>query len=56
MDYFIRFEYRENGIKFVCNRLNIPFEPENIPRLKVMARDKSIPIWMSLHKGIEENS
>jgi len=34
----------ESGIKFVCNKLNLPFEPERIPELKTGIRYKSIPI------------
>jgi hypothetical protein len=44
VDYFIRYEDLENGIKHVCNLLNIPFEPERIPRLKSALRDRKIPL------------
>jgi len=34
MDYFIRFESLQADIQEVCNRLDIPFEPEKIMQLK----------------------
>ena len=34
VDFFIRYEDLENGIKNVCKKIIIPFEPERIPRLK----------------------
>ena len=34
VDYFIRYENLEEGIRHVCNVLKIPFEPERISRLK----------------------
>jgi hypothetical protein len=34
VDYFIRFEDLYGGIKYVCEVLDIPFEPERIPKLK----------------------
>ena len=44
VDYFIRYEDLENGIKHVCNHLNISFEPERISRLKSGLRDTKIPL------------
>lgn len=44
VDYLIRFEELGKGIKFVCDQLGLPFEPENIPKLKVGSRDKTIPV------------
>jgi hypothetical protein len=44
VDYFIRYEELENGIQHVCNVLNIPFEPERIPRLKSGLRNGKIPL------------
>lgn len=44
VDYFIRYEELENGIQHVCNVLNIPFEPERIPRLKSGLRNGEIPL------------
>lgn len=44
VDYFIRFEDLANGIKFVCDRLGLPFEPEKIPRLKSGIRDLSVAL------------
>jgi len=44
LDYYIRYEDLETGIEFVCNKLGLPFEPENIPQLKTGIRDNSIPV------------
>ena len=44
VDYFIRFEDLEQGIKQVCDRVNVPFEPERLPKLKAGLRDSSIPL------------
>jgi hypothetical protein len=44
VDYFIRFEDLSGGIKHVCNRLDIPFEPEKIPKLKTGVRKSEIPL------------
>jgi hypothetical protein len=44
IDYFIRYEDLENGIKHVCALLDIPFEPERIPKLKSGIRDSTIAL------------
>jgi hypothetical protein len=44
IDYFIRYENLENGIAYVCNLRNMPFEPERIPRLKASFRNREIPL------------
>ena len=44
IDYFVRYEDLEHGIKHVCNVLKIPFEPERIPKLKSGLRDRKIPL------------
>lgn len=44
VDYFIRFEDLENGIRQVCERVKVPFEPERLPKLKAGIRDSSIPL------------
>ena len=44
VDYFIRYEDLGNGIKHVCDLLNIPFEPERIPSLKSGLRNRKIPL------------
>jgi hypothetical protein len=44
IDYFIRYEDLENGVKHVCNLLDIPFEPEKIPKLKAGLRTKELPL------------
>lgn len=41
MDYFIKFEDINNGIKFVCDRLSLPFDADRVPRLKSDSRDRS---------------
>ena len=38
VDYLIRYEQLGDGIHHVCNVLNIPFRPEEIPTLKVGVR------------------
>ena len=42
VDYFIRYENLETGIKYVCEKLDIPFRPERIPKLKSGIRDTTI--------------
>ncbi len=42
VDYVIRYEQLQEGIKYVCTLLEIPFEPEEIPTLKVGMRDKNL--------------
>ena len=44
IDFFIRYEDLEVGIKHVCDKLGIPFEPENIPLLKSGIRNKQFTI------------
>ncbi len=44
MDYLIKFENLKNDIERVCNLLNIPFEPEKLPKLKAGLRDRTIPL------------
>ncbi len=44
IDYFIRFENLYEGIKNVCDRLSIPFEPSRIPEFKKGIRSHKIPI------------
>jgi hypothetical protein len=45
IDYFIRFEDLQGGIKHVCSILDIPFEPERIPKLKSGIRNSGIPLY-----------
>lgn len=40
VDYFIRYEDLENGIKHICSVINVPFEKENIRNLKSGLRKK----------------
>lgn len=40
IDYFIRYEDLENGVMHVCDQLDIPFEPDRIPRMKGGLREK----------------
>jgi hypothetical protein len=44
IDYFIRYEDIENGIKHVCDRLDVGFEPERIPHLKSGMRNKRLSL------------
>lgn len=44
IDYFIYFEELHKGIKEVCERLNIPFEPKSIPKLKYGLRPTGLPV------------
>lgn len=44
IDFFIRYEDLENGIKHVCDKLGIAFEPENIPRLKSGMRNNQFSL------------
>jgi hypothetical protein len=44
VDFFIKYEELEDGIEYVCNRLNLPFEPERLPRLKSGSRTSKAPI------------
>nr|NQU92415.1 sulfotransferase family 2 domain-containing protein [Bacteroidota bacterium] len=44
MDYFIKYEELNAGVKEVCDKLNIPFEPERIPEINSGYRDKEIPV------------
>ena len=40
IDYFIRYENLKNGIREVCDYLDIPFVPDRIPALRTGFRDK----------------
>lgn len=44
MDFFIRYEELENGIRFVSERLGLAFEPERLPKLKSGIRDHKIAV------------
>lgn len=44
MDTVIRFERLESDTQRVCDRLDIPFEPQRLPKLKSGFRDNSIPL------------
>jgi Sulfotransferase family len=44
MDYFIRYEEIEDGVKHVCEVLEIPFEPERIPSLKTGFRPRDLSL------------
>ncbi len=44
LDYFIRFEHLADGVRAVCERLDLPFDPERLPRLKAQFRERSIPL------------
>ena len=44
IDFFIRYEDLENGIKHVCDKLDVAFELKNIPRLKSGMRSKQFTL------------
>jgi hypothetical protein len=44
IDFFIRYEDLENGIKHVCDKLDVAFEPENIPAFKSGMRNKQFSV------------
>jgi hypothetical protein len=44
VDYFIRFEELGEGIKHVCDRLRIPFEPTRIPTFKKGIRPGNVQL------------
>ena len=44
IDFFIRYKDLENGIKHVCDKLGIAFEPENIPLLKSGTRNNQFSL------------
>ena len=43
IDYFIRYEDLENGVMHVCDQLDIPFEPDRIPKMKAGMRENISP-------------
>ena len=44
VDFFIRYEHLQSDIESVCKRLEIPFEPDRIPKLKMGNRADDQPI------------
>lgn len=44
VDHFIRFEKLNEGLREVCQRLDIPFHEDAIPRLKTNFRTVKIPL------------
>lgn len=44
LDYFIRYESLLNGIQYVCDRLDLPFEPDRLPDLKRGFRNHGTPV------------
>lgn len=44
MDYYIRYEALTDGIRHVCNALQLPYEPERLPVLKGGFREQAIPL------------
>jgi Sulfotransferase family len=44
VDFFILYEELLSGIKHVCERLEIPYEPERIPKLKSGIRNNDLPV------------
>ena len=44
LDYFIRYEDLQNGIREVCRRLDLSVDLAHLPRLKAGFRERHIPI------------
>ena len=44
VDYFIRYEELEAGMKEVCAKIDVPFEPERIPKFKSGRRKTTIQL------------
>jgi hypothetical protein len=44
MDFFIRYESLEEGMRHVCERIGVAYEPESLAWLKGGYRDHSIPL------------
>jgi hypothetical protein len=44
MDYYIQYEKLNEGIRYVCKKLSIPFQENLIPRLKSGIRNMNLPI------------
>lgn len=44
IDYFIRYENLLEGIEAVCKKVDVPFEPNRMPRIKGNIRDKTLPV------------
>jgi len=44
VDFFIQYESLNQGVKHVCDKLNIPFESQRIPEFKNGVRHHRIPI------------
>jgi len=42
IDYFIRQEALADGIRRVCEKFDLPFEPDKIPRLKTSSRPRGL--------------
>lgn len=44
LDYFIRYEDLENGVREVCERLGLPVDLGRLPRLKSGFRQQQVPL------------
>ena len=44
VDFFVRYEELESGLNHICQRLDIPYEINKLPRLKISARDRNFDI------------
>lgn len=44
IDFFVRYEELESGLNHICQRLDIPYELNQLPRLKISARDRDLNI------------
>lgn len=44
VDYIMQYEQLEQDLESVCARINVPFEPESLPKLKAGYRDHLKPV------------
>lgn len=44
LDFYIRYENLLDGIQQVCESINVPFQPEHLPKFKNQFRDRSFAI------------
>ncbi|GAA6184279.1 sulfotransferase family 2 domain-containing protein [Aliiglaciecola sp. NS0011-25] len=44
LDFYIRYESLLDGIQHVCERINVPFQPEQLPNFKSQFRNRNLAI------------
>lgn len=54
LDHYIVYGRLMAGIEAVCTRLEVPFEPEKVPRLKTQHRDRSLPIGAYYTRALKQ--